>query len=348
MDPSRIVHWKHFRTLMHTDFSIVLLVAVICLIFVAQTAEGQDERDDCFKVITFNTGTTLRLRHDDPPEDGYSSATAEISDAWYGNGLAWNKAVEATRKFVQKEDPDIIAFQEMFFSDKCAQIPAGAQQGFVCETWSAGDSTVARTVLGDKYQIAYHPEKPNKCVAVHQRFGRIRGFDEDQRVNWLDGYPVKGCGSGARVARAIVERTNGETLTIVSIHGTSGRLPKDQSCRVRQVEQIFVDFGDGEPAANGKQNLILGDFNTDPGKAASFDKSASRWNDFVGPKKTFHYISQVGDGSPRAYQGIADIDHVVSDVFSGTCHYPGVDEGSTPVFSGTYFDHVPVVCILSE
>lgn len=44
----------------------------------------------------------------------------------------------------------------------------------------------------------------------------------------------------------------------------------------------------------------------------------------------------------------ADIDHVVSDVFDGTCHYPGVDEGSEPVFEGVYFDHTPVVCALSE
>jgi len=44
-------------------------------------------------VLTFNTGTSLGLDHDGPPEDGYSSADAAISDAWYGNGLAWTPAV---------------------------------------------------------------------------------------------------------------------------------------------------------------------------------------------------------------------------------------------------------------
>jgi hypothetical protein len=207
---------------------------------------------------------------------------------------------------------------------------------------------VARVVLGENYQIAYHPEKPSKCVAVHRRFGTIRGYKNDSSANWLEGSPLKGCGSGARVARAIIDRANGETLTVVSIHGTSGMKPDDQKCRVRQVEQIFVDFGNGSPAVQGKQNLILGDFNTDPGKASAVDQSAARWNDFVGEGKPFHFISKVGAVAPRAYQGFADIDHVVSDVFHGSCQYPGVDEGLEPVFDGIYFDHVPVICTISK
>jgi hypothetical protein len=124
--------------------------------------------------------------------------------------------------------------------------------------------------------------------------------------------------------------------------------PADQDCRVRQVERIFVDFGDGAPGVSGKQNLILGDFNTDPGRAGAIDRSAARWNDFVGDGKAFQFISRVGPDAPRAYQRFADIDHVVSDAFRGTCRYPGVDAGSRPVFDGTYFDHTPVVCTLSK
>jgi hypothetical protein len=301
-----------------------------------------------FVVMTFNTGTTLPLRHDEPPEDGYTSREAQISDKWYGNGLAWSSAVEAVRDFMKKADPDIVSFQEMFYCDHCAPIPAQARMGFVCENWSEGDPTVASVVLGDDYQIAYHPGKPNKCLAVHRRFGTIRGYNRDAAANWLEGAPVKGCGSGARVARAIVDRVNGESLTVVSIHGTSGMKPADQACRVRQVERVFVDFGDGAPGANGKQNIILGDFNTDPGRAAAIDASAVRWNDFVGEGKAFHFISKVGANAPRAYQKFADIDHVVSDVYHGSCSYPGVDKGSPPVFDGTYFDHVPVVCTISR
>jgi hypothetical protein len=315
----------------------------------ADDAEGPRRNDDdSLVVMTFNTGTTLGLRHDDPPDDGYTSAQARTSDAWYGNGLAWRDAVEAVRRFVREIDPDIVAFQEMFYPEECSAVPAEARAGFVCETWKPGDPSVARVVLGDDYQIGYHPGKPNKCLGVHRRFGAIRGYDNDSPANWLQGFKLQGCGGGARVARAIVDRTSGETLTVISIHGTSGRKPADQACRVRQVERIFVDFGDGAPGANGKQNLILGDFNTDPFLAAAIDPSAARWNDFVGEGKAFHFISKLGADAPRAYQRFADIDHVVSDVFRGSCRYPGLDRGTQPVFDGTYFDHTPVVCTLSK
>lgn len=342
-------HHKDFRRLRVAGILVLLGgLAISCHADSDGTATHHSAENGSFVAMTFNTGTTPRLRHDDPPDDGYSSTEAGISDRWYGNALAWSDAVKAVRRFVQKVDPDIVAFQEIFYPEECSKIPAAARAGFVCGGWTAGDPSVARVVLGKDYQIAYHPGKPNKCVAVHRRFGSIRGYKDDSSDNWLEGFQLKGCGSGARVARAIIARVNGETLTLISIHGTSGMTPADQKCRVRQVEQIFVDFGDGAPAANGKQNLILGDFNTDPGRAASIDKSAARWNDFVGDGKAFHFISKVGADAPRSYQAFADIDHLVSDVFHGTCQYRGVDEGSDRVFDGVYFDHVPVVCMISK
>jgi len=297
--------------------------------------------------MTFNTGTTLRLQHKPPTDDGYTAAEAEISDTWYGNGLAWNEAIRAARQLIETVDPDIVAFQEMFSVEQCGDIPQEARAGFVCDNWSPGDSSVAQSVLGDDYQIAYHPGKSDKCLAVHRRFGTFRGYKEDASPHLLQGFPLKGCGGGCRLARAVIDRPNEKSLTVITIHGTSGMSPEDQACRVRQVEQIFVDFGDGAPGANGNQNLILGDFNTDPFRA-SFDKSAARWNDFVGEGKRFQFISKVGTEAPKAYQGFADIDHIVSDAFTGTCRYPGVDEDSQPVFEGVYFDHTPVVGTLSK
>jgi hypothetical protein len=342
------LHGREICRLAAAGVVIVISGSVVLCRGNDRAARHHAVEDGSIVVMTFNTGTTLRLRHDDPPDDGYSSAEARISDTWYGNGLAWSDAIAAVRKFVRKVDPDVVGFQEMFYPEDCSKIPAEARPGFVCQTWTTGDPSVARMVLGDDYQIAYHPGKPNKCLAVHRRFGAFRGYKGQSSANWLEGFPLKGCGSGARVARAIIDRANGEALTVISIHGTSGMSPNDQACRVRQVERIFVDFGDGAPAVQGKQNLILGDFNTDPGRAASLDKSAARWNDFVGKGKNFHFISKVGAQAPRAYQSFADIDHVVSDVFRGTCRYPGVDDGSEPVFDGTYFDHVPVVCTISR
>jgi endonuclease/exonuclease/phosphatase family metal-dependent hydrolase len=334
--------------------SLLIALAVTGSCVVRCEAEDHPDRrrgeagEGSFVVMTFNTGTTPTLRHDGPPEDGYTSTQARISDDWYGNGLAWSAAIEAAKQFRQRVDPDIVAFQEMYYPESCSKIPEKSRVGFIGETWKPGDKSVARTVLGYEYQIAYHPGKPNKCLGVHRRFGTIRGYNAKSETNWLEGAAVKGCGGGARVARAIIDRPNGETVNVISIHGTSGMSPADQECRVRQIERIFVDFGDGAAGVRGAQNLILGDFNTDPGRAASIDKSAARWNDFAGSGKAFHFISKMGADAPRAYQGFADIDHVVSDVFHGACRYPGVDQGSEPVFRGVYFDHTPVVCTLSK
>lgn len=299
-------------------------------------------------VVTFNTGTTEGLDHDGPPDDGYTSAEAAISDTWYGNGLAWADAVEATRAFIERVDPDVVVFQEIFFTGDCAAVPAEARPGFVCEGWSPGDPSVVQVVLGSRYQIACHPGKPDKCAAVKRDFGRFRGCEDDFCLEGLAGAPLSGCGSGARVARGVIDRPNGDVLTLVSVHGTSGFSIEDQDCRVRQVEQVFVDLGDGEPGANGANNVILGDFNTDPGRAAAFDPSAARWNDFVNDSTSVRFITRVGASAPGSYLGTFDIDHVLSDAFVGSCVHAGLGDGPPPVFDGVYFDHLPVICTLSN
>ena len=163
-----------------------------------------------FVVMTFNTGTTPGLQHDAEPADGYSSAEAKLSDRWYGNGLSWRPAMMAVRKMVQEVDPDIVAFQEIFDCQECARDPRSTRgRGFACEDWTPGDANVAQWVLGDDYQIAYHPGKRSKCLAVHRRFGVLRGCQDGDCESALDGAEVTGCGGGARIARAVIERSDG-------------------------------------------------------------------------------------------------------------------------------------------
>jgi len=146
----------------------------------------------------------------------------------------------------------------------------------------------------------------------------------------------------------VVERPDGSRFTVVNVHGSSGVSPEDQACRVAQVDQVFVDLGDGEPGANGTQNLVMGDLNTDPGRFTDWDSSAARWTDFVGEGLPFHFISQVGPDAPLSYQGVADIDHVMSDGWQGSCWYAGLSEGHDAVTDITIFDHRPVVCTVAR
>ncbi len=315
-------------------------MSVVLLACVAAPSAGGLE----IVAVTFNTGTTPGLPHDDPPDDGYGSEQAAISDEYYGDGLAWVAAVDATRDFFADLQPDVVAFQEIFDSEECATVPPEAREGFVCEGWTSGDPTVAQTVLGSGYQIACQLGKPDKCLAVRLAFGSIRGCDDPLCLDGLDGAEVPGCGGGSRVGRGVVDLVAGGSLTVVSLHGTSGFDPADADCRTAQFEQVFEDL-DGEPGANGERNLVLGDLNTDPARALDIDPSAQRLADFVGGGADFQYVSDVGETAPPSYLDFLNIDHVMSDAFSGSCVVPGI-EGEPPVYDGVYFDHKPIVCTL--
>ncbi len=295
--------------------------------------------------MTFNTGTTAGLAHDSNTDDGYTSDEADISDQVYGDGLAFNSAITQTTAWFAQVQPDIVVFQEMFYSGECELIPQQFHPGFACEGWMVGDPSVVNVVLGPDYQVACHLGKNDKCAAVHKDLGSFAGCDEDLCLDGLDGAQVQDCGGGSRIGRGTIELVGGGSLTVVNVHGTSGILPADQDCRIKQIEQVFEDL-DGEPAANGARNLIMGDFNTDPAKAI-IDLSAFKWNDYVGDGKDFHFITDLGDGAIPTYNGL-NIDHVVSDVFDGTCEHPGATPGVDPVLDFIYFDHKPAVCTIVE
>lgn len=306
---------------------------------------GDADAKTTFIAVTFNSGTSEGMGHDLPPDDGYTSAHAKLSDLHYGDGLAWLPAVKATTTFFATVNPDVVVFQEIFYTGDCPNIPKDAHKDFICETWLSGDPTVAQQVLGMGYQVACHPGKSDKCAAVKKSFGTFRNCKTDFCLEGLDGFSVQDCGKGARIGRGLIDLVGGGTITLVNVHGSSGITSDDQKCRVKQFEQVFVDIGDGAPAANGSRNLVMGDLNTDPGRLALFDKSAERWNDFVGPKKKFHFISAVGPLVTPTYAGLLNIDHVVSDVFTGSCWAAGT-LGHPPVIQATYFDHKPVVCTI--
>lgn len=302
-----------------------------------------------FSVVTFNVGTTEGLGHDAGPDDGYGAVEAAISDAHYGDGLAWRAAVEDTRAFFAARAPDVVALQEVFHSPECADVPAEARAGFVCETWSPGDPTVAQTILGPGYQVACHLGKSDKCLAVRTDFARFAGCTADVCLDHLAGARVEDCGGGSRVWRAVLELVDGGTITVVSVHGSSGFSDEDAACRSAQFRQVFEALGDGSGAgANGARNVVLGDLNTDPARLAGGDASADVFSGFVGPPRAFRFVSEVGESATPTYGGLVNIDHVVSDAFTGRCEAPGVTPGTSPVTEMRYFDHRPIVCDLSE
>ncbi len=302
-----------------------------------------------FTVMTFNTGTSEQNggARDD---DAYTEWHAQQSDQYYGDGLAWVPAVEAARDFIAAVAPDIVVFQEIFYSGDCIDVPAESTTDFVCDGWTRETPTVAQVITGAGYQVMCHWQKNDKCAAVRKDFGRFRGCDSDFCLEGMEGYKVETCGSGSRIGRGTIDMVGGGTVTLVNVHGTSGFKEDEMQCRVRQFQQVFEDFGDGTglPAASGERNLIMGDFNTDPGRAVIFDPSAVKLVEHVGAGKPFHFITEVGENVTPTYGGVGNIDHVISDVFEGSCWAAGVTDGHAPVIDAAYFDHVPQVCTLTQ
>jgi len=318
----------------------LLLLAVLVAACAPSPAPVEPLR---FTAVTFNTGTSEGLPW--TPDGGYGPQQAALSDQFYGDGLAWLPAVENTTRFFAAVQPDVVAFQEIFHPGDCPSIPVDGGTGFLCETWRPGDPTVAQRVLGAGYQVACNLGKPDKCLGVKKTFGAIRGCAAELCLDGLAGARVDGCGSGSRVGRGVIDFPDGGALTVVTVHGTSGLSAPDMDCRARQVDQVFVDFGLGDgPAANGSPALILGDFNTDPGRFGPADTSAVRWRDFAGPRKPFHFVTAMGQDVPASYGGLFNIDHVVSDVLEGSCWIAGVTDGHPDVNDFVYFDHTPHVC----
>ncbi|TNE86160.1 MAG: hypothetical protein EP330_23020 [Deltaproteobacteria bacterium] len=290
-----------------------------------------------FSVVTYNTGTTEGLPHDDDVDDGYTSEEAAISDQYYGDGLAWPPAIDAARAFFAEDPPALVGFQEMFWGGDCANIPAEQRVGWFCETWSEGDATVAQEVLGAEYQLACHPGKNDKCVAVHRDFGHFGDCEDAVCPDVMEGAEVEGCGSGARVAWVDVNRPGDTRLRLISVHGSSGLTTEDKACRTAQFEAAF--------AAVELPTILLGDLNTDPGRWTDLDESAAAFSAAV-EAASLHFVTEVGEEAEPTYAGVVNIDHVVSDVFVGSCVTHGISEGTAPVYEPVYFDHHPVRCEL--
>jgi hypothetical protein len=310
--------------------------------FGADPGDSGAEDGDCdgplaFVAVTFNTGI-----HPTVGSNGFTVQMNQHLDTYYGHGLVWGPAIDEARAFFDSVQPDVVALQEFFDLEECADIPPEAREGFVCENWTPGSPTLTEIVLGPGYQLACNLEKSDKCAAVKRSFGTFVGCSADTCLDGLYGSEIDGCGNGARIGRGVIDLAGGGTITLVNIHGSSGVSGDDMDCRVKQIEQVFIDLGDGDPAANGLRNLVLGDFNTDPRSTTAVltDASARRWNDFVGSGQPFDFVNEY----VKTYLNLFCIDNVVSDELTGTCWYPGHTAGRPPVSPDNNFDHTPTVC----
>ncbi|MFN2289382.1 MAG: endonuclease/exonuclease/phosphatase family protein [Chromatocurvus sp.] len=296
---------------------------------------------DSLRVVTLNAGSGRSVENVQGDNAGFGSAQAETADRWYGNGLAWPAVVRDVQAFLYAVDADIVALQEVFYSAQCGDIPAKARQGFICEDWQPGDTTVAERLLGEAYQLACHPGKPDKCLGVHRRLGYIDGCADAFCPAGLEGLDDAGCGSGNRVAAATVQLAMGGSLRVVHLHGTSGLTRADAGCRLGQVEAAFADG-----AAAPEFGLVLGDFNTDPGRVAWLDPAARALRRFTRPPGNYRFMTAVGLFAAPTFLSFLNIDHVLAAGMRGDCRAAGRTPGLPAVSDIVSLDHTAIVCDL--
>jgi hypothetical protein len=301
----------------------------LLLLLVACGAPDPGPEPRVWRVVTANTGTGTELPHEAPPDDGYTDAHAQQTDDHYGNGLSWPPAEAALIDWLAATAPDLVGFQELFWEGWCADFPPDPALGLLCSRPDDG-LVQAQRLVGAGFQVACHPGKPDKCLAVRRSVATFRGCSADLCLEGLDGPSLDGCGSGARVAWGDLDLPDGTTVRAVHVHGSSGLSRDDQDCRLRQAT-VALD------AAEGRDAVVLGDLNTDPGRFAEGDPSAAAWAD-----APLTFVSDVGPDAPGTYLGLADIDHVLATEATGRCDPP-----EDPVYTGTFFDHVPLACTLT-
>ena len=311
--------------------------------------DNDDDVDQPIIVMTFNVGTSTGLPHD-LGDDGYTSEMADIADELYENSLSWNPAEEALRQYLAQLRPAVAVFQENYYDPWCEDIPVDPLLDFVCKDYSPDRPTQLERLFGPDYQVACPSDHPDNCGVVRRDFGTFAGCDDEPFC--LEGFfgmaPPSGCTSRARAWSIVINRTTGEDWTLVNVHASSGFKRDVRACRADQIRQIFDDRGDGQPLANGDVNLVMGDINTDPFLAPIIDESARVWNKHVGEGLPFDYLSADRLGIDPNYALILHVDHVVSDILTGSCIVPGVTQGEGRVMEAIYWDHKPVVCQISS
>ena len=302
-----------------------------------------------FTVMTFNAGTSSGQLHSKDEEegngDGYTDEHAAEVDAHYGNSLSWNPAEAKATEFLAELKPEIVAFQEVFHDPWCEQIEVKPELDLVCSGYTSERPYQMERLLGDDYQIACNLNAEDRCAGVRKDFGRFVGCPEDEVcLGGIGGMGVVNCSESARIGSIEIELTDGRVLVLVNAHANAGMKDSDMECRKHQFQQIFVDRGDGMPAAFGAANLVMGDLNTDPFLLAGADPSADELNKYVGAGKPFHFISSDSADGPPTHVTTMHIDHVISDVIFGSCVVAGESLGVAPVMESTVFDHRPVIC----
>jgi hypothetical protein len=247
--------------------------------------------------------------------------------------------------------PDIVALQEVFDDDRCADIKE-KDKGKVCYGYETREPRhQARRLLGPDYTIVCDNRSHFECIGVHKDAGAIPGCEPGGlcRGTAMIAAPAPAVCDAHPAIFAVDAEIRGLPVRIVNAHPSAS----NRQCRTEQLQGLFQGYQGAPPVADPKRNmLIMGDLNLHPFSDFT-DSSIEIWRAYAGEGKDYYYLSGPAEHDPPFPTNAGrTIDHVISNFAMGKCLTLG-RAPQTPRFDGTHgdtdpagTDHSPIVCEL--
>lgn len=268
----------------------------------------------------------------------------------YNWGLCFKEVEQNIATNIHKLKPDIIAFQELTTPANCLSWQEENPNKVCYQLQEQSSILQVRRILGEDYTIACEPRHQHDCIGVRKELGFIQGcplggYCDD--LGLYDQQPDK-CNDMFTVS-AFDINVHGYPIRVINAHPS----PRQKTCRINALTQIFEGTAEREPFANGERNLIMGDFNMDPFRSS--DASVKIWEKYVGLPGSalpFHYHSGPAEHWPPydtfVYGPIRRVlDFVTSDFAQGTCQVLGMSPDTERIDGGKGMDHKAFYCSLS-
>ena len=261
----------------------------------------------------------------------------------YKNNLCHIKVFKRLKQNIAKLKPDIITLQEMLAPWQCF----GSNETNSDKICSYNIKNPVRELLGKDYTIVGNARNEFTYIAVHKKFGYIKGIPFGAYTTTSRISPMIGaCDNDFLVMAVTVQTHFQETFDVVNVHLPSKKVRAP--CRTWLIRSIFEKLPFmKEPLIQSKNVIIVGDFNFDPWRENG--EVIQEWNKYFKKGwagRPLRYISGIVEKNPpyKTHHNkiiIRTFDFAVSNfIEDGYLKVLGQSPGTTRLDGGQGCDHM--------